>query len=271
MRNKVKFMIVGGLLLAAPIIALAQEDCAAIFREALDTAKTACSAVARNQICYGAGKFSAEARPGYEGMEFNHPGDMVDATVIQSLSMHTDTDSEWNLAIAKLQVNLPENQPEQTLTVLLMGNIEVENMADLVTPAGAFRFSSGIGSGSCGETLPNGLLLQTPGTTPGLDNAILTLNGAQISLRAAAWIRSGNLDDDWQPELVINVFEQGLEVTVEDMRHTISENMTVRILEDQEGWTWGEPVIQPNEPMADLLADTLIGFELRDIYGNVPQ
>lgn len=111
--------------------AYAQGDasCPAIVRTALDTAAEQCSSTARNQACYGNIMLEAESQPGFPDLNFTEPGDRVDVAGVQTLRLSAmDQGSDvWGVALLRVQANLPETLPGQSVTFVLFGDVEIQN------------------------------------------------------------------------------------------------------------------------------------------------
>lgn len=130
MRYLPKLIILGLLLIAAPVIALAQEDCAALFVQAIQATGTACQSLARNQACFGAGSITALGGDG-SSLNFSQSGDILDAASLQSLRL-TTSDAGWSAVAMKLQFNLPDRKADQNVVMLLLGDVELTSGIEAV-------------------------------------------------------------------------------------------------------------------------------------------
>ena len=152
--------------------AIAQdEECPSNVDEALSTMSEICFAIGRNQACYGNGDIVAVPQADAE-LDFEAVGDTATVDDIQALTLtpYTLDLEEWGIAVLVLQADLPETLPGQNVTMLLFGDVELTN------DAGAYYFTSGIGSPTC-NVAPDGLLIQTP---EGAGTVNLTINGVSI-------------------------------------------------------------------------------------------
>jgi hypothetical protein len=123
------------LLLCCALVAQAQGECPTIVREALDFTDDLCSAVERNQACYG--NLAIEAVPQADAADFTFeaPGDIVNAADIQTLNLSAMTSpNEWGVALLSLQANLPDTLPGQNVTILLFGEVILENAGAPLPP-----------------------------------------------------------------------------------------------------------------------------------------
>lgn len=117
-------------------IVSAQNDCPAIVQLALDATEELCkNEVGRNQICYGNVMVSAEAQDNVSGFAFESPGDIVDLVDVKSLNLSAlQSPDEWGIALIKMQANLPDTLPGQNISMLMFGDVSIENEATVATP-----------------------------------------------------------------------------------------------------------------------------------------
>lgn len=114
-------------------IVLSAQDtsCSALVQSALQTVNDLCDVTDRNQVCYGNIQLSAILDDDAPEINFTTPGDIVDVVYIQSLQLSAlKTPEEWGIALMKLQANLPDTVPGQSATMLLFGDVYVENQAE---------------------------------------------------------------------------------------------------------------------------------------------
>lgn len=120
-------------LTAVGIVRLvAQErDCPAIVETALETTAAACASTSRNQACYGNINLEAELDPAVGELAFTQQGDIVDVAAVRTLRLSPldEVLGEWGVALMKVQANLPDTLPGQNVSVLLFGDVEIENAA----------------------------------------------------------------------------------------------------------------------------------------------
>jgi hypothetical protein len=184
--------------------------CPVLIQEAIEAANQQCQAVDRNQTCYGNYSLQAESRTG-AALPFSNPGDVVNLSDIKSLSLAAFDQSipEWGMALMKVQADVPDTLPGQNVTVVLFGNVQIEDQSpDPAHPMQAFYFQSGIGDAPCAGVPGNGILIQTP---QGMGEIHLTINEAQILLGSTAFVQA-------QPnaEMVISVVEGQAQVSAFD-------------------------------------------------------
>ncbi len=159
------------------------ETCPPVVEAALTQTSTLCGATGRNEICYGFDALRAEP-----GDALAAPGDVTPISRIQSVTLAglDATIGQWGMALARLQVNLPDTLPGENVTFLIYGDatfepIEREDAAQ--TPISAFRLRTGISGITCGATPMTGLLVQTPDAVDtGNYKASFTLNGVEIRM-----------------------------------------------------------------------------------------
>lgn len=118
-----------------PSVALPEADpCPQIVQQALQTTTEVCSSVNRNQACYGHVMLEASPQPYVDLFQFDTQGDVVNVEQVKSIRLNPMdlTEETWGIALMRIQANLPASQPGQNVTLLLFGNVEIENAA---TPA----------------------------------------------------------------------------------------------------------------------------------------
>jgi quercetin dioxygenase-like cupin family protein len=121
--------------LAVPQGAFSQEyACPDIVVEALTTTDEACGGAGRNQACYGYAQLTAEPQSGVEHFVFDQEGDIADVFDIQSLRLSAMNVEQrvFGIALMRLQANLPDATPRENITLLLFGEVEVENAVEPV-------------------------------------------------------------------------------------------------------------------------------------------
>jgi hypothetical protein len=120
-------------LLAAPATASldlpAPARCPDIVQEALTATGLLCQGTSRDQACYGHISVQARPQPGIDRLVFNQAGDIVNVQDVQALrvsAMNVDA-SVWGIALMRLKASLPDTPARQNITLLLFGNVQVEN------------------------------------------------------------------------------------------------------------------------------------------------
>lgn len=122
------FMII--LLFVATSVWTQDDTCPTLVQSALDTVITSCEAVGRNQVCYGNVYLAATLTDDAPDLTFENPGDLADVIHVDSLQLSVlNTPDEWGIALMKLQANLPDTLPGQNVTMLLFGDVYIENQA----------------------------------------------------------------------------------------------------------------------------------------------
>ena len=117
------------LLLMLPMTLHGQEDlCPALVERALEEVAQACTDLERNSACYGYNRVDATF---YEtqGVDFfSTPADRAalgDIESIQTAALNVEQ-SEWGIALLKIQANLPDTLPGQAVTFVLLGDAQIE-------------------------------------------------------------------------------------------------------------------------------------------------
>lgn len=192
-------------LLSISLIA-AQTNCTALFSNAMFALAENCDGTGRNQACYGFDGVEATFQTGLDDTVFSQVSDRVDIANLQSIrtsALNLNND-EWGIAALRLQANLPSALPEQNLTLVMMGDVELENALaadDIFQPIDGIEvvvtFAQGAavrsGAGDTFEAIgavPQDTRLITDGLSP--DGAWLRV----IFQNRPSWIRRSVVADD---------------------------------------------------------------------------
>jgi hypothetical protein len=126
-------LLVLGVLFLAPTKALRQTSsqsdmCPEIVRQALTTTADLCEETGRNQACYGHSLLEARPQPNVSRLKFDQEGDVVDVDHLRSLhlSVMDDDSGAWGISLMRLQANLPDSSPKKNITLLLLGDVEID-------------------------------------------------------------------------------------------------------------------------------------------------
>jgi LysM domain/Bacterial SH3 domain len=125
----VYFMFV--FLCLAPLLAQS-DDCPALVEAALKSVGDVCSVTGLNQACYGNVSLQAELQPGFESLTFSQPGDTARVASLRSLQLNPfdNVNKQWGVALMRLQANIPDTLPGQSVTFLLFGDVQLENKVE---------------------------------------------------------------------------------------------------------------------------------------------
>lgn len=241
------------ILCIISITVLAQDDtCPSLVESALQNVSDLCAEIGRNQVCYGNIQLDVNLVEESEIM-FDAPGDLADVIEIESLSLSTlQPPDEWGIALMKIQANLPDTVPGQNVTMLLFGDVFIENQSDvtdnneLYGPMQAVVFRSGVGELDCEEAPPDGILIQTPS---GAGTVTLNMNHVLIELGSTAFLNA-------VPNglMQITLLEGEALVTAEGVTVTVPAGLRAEIPLDAEGLASGSPevVVYETEEIATL-------------------
>ena len=123
-----QFVLQVSVINTAPLPSAAR-DCPTMVNEVITLVGTACADTGRNQACYG--NFQVDAQPRAEVVDFSfaNQGDREDLIAFQTLrtSPLDVANGQWGVTLMKLQANLPDTLPGQNVTMLIFGNVEIEN------------------------------------------------------------------------------------------------------------------------------------------------
>src|SRR5262245_60315808 len=224
----------------SPTIDTANTDealtCRQILTRAMDTLNHSCDNVTRNSACYGNDAIKAELSSG--SIRFSATGDRAPIQSIKTLQtfpldMQHGT---WGLSLLKLQANLPDSMPGQNVTFLVYGDTSVQNASGNMQ---AFYFSSGLGTLSCKEAPPDGILVRSPNHT----EVTFTANGVQVTIASTIFLHAVP-NKSMQVELI----EGHARVTAPAGSQTLQPGEVVSI--PMSGANGLQPVGAPSAPVA---------------------
>lgn len=116
--------------------------CSEIVQRAWDNLDTLCDDTNRNQACYGHMLLDAQPQPDVIRFAFEQEGEKVDVADLQSLRLSTMdlVSGNWGVALMQIKANLPATLSDQNVSLLLFGDVEIENAGEElssveVTPA----------------------------------------------------------------------------------------------------------------------------------------
>lgn len=207
--------------------------CETIILDTLLTVQEDCSATGRNQACLG--NLAAEATP-IQNLSADYPfnfervGDIVDLATIDSiaLSPFDELSDNWGVAFLLVQADLPDTLPGQNVSMLLFGDVQVNNSAitnpDLLLdyrPMQAFYFTSGIGTPRCNAVPDSGVLIQTPD----VDTSItFSINEVIVELGSTAFFSFSQ-----EQTLDIDLLEGTALVSAEGQTQLMTTNQRISI------------------------------------------
>ncbi len=123
------------LVVLLPVAVLSQvETCSEIVRTALEATENVCDSAGRNEACYGHVMLEAEPQGDVDDFRFSEVGDVarVDELGSLRLSPMDEIAGTWGVALMRLQADIPDEKP-QNVTVLLFGDVEIDNMVPMPT------------------------------------------------------------------------------------------------------------------------------------------
>jgi hypothetical protein len=189
MKRPVFFIFMTLILLPSIVIAqTANSTCPDIVNRALQAANDMCGNLGRNQVCYGNFRLDATPQEHATGFYFDRVGDKVsvnDISTLQLSPMNLEA-GEWGVAVMLLQANLPRTLPGQNVTIILFGDVFIQNDTTQeqvengeFTPMQAFYLTTGIGDARCAEAPESGMLVQTP---KGVGEVNFRINGVEVAM-----------------------------------------------------------------------------------------
>lgn len=232
------------LVLAFAPAALAQEQCPAFITEALRSVESVCGATERNQACYGNLLLTAALTGDAPQTRFEKVGDIVDVARIQSmrLSAFDREAQQWGVALMKLQANIPDTVPGQSVSFLLFGDVEIVDASRAAAarlrsvpvygPMQAFYFKSGFRDRPCQQAPASGILVRSPKNI----EITLNINSVDVRLGSTAFLQTG------EDALRFNVLEGGAELTFDaETRFVPAGSFSSVPLDEETGLASGAP------------------------------
>ncbi|MBL8130385.1 MAG: hypothetical protein JNL42_00900 [Anaerolineae bacterium] len=221
------------------------ETCGVLFEQALTSAAANCESMSRNEVCYGNVQIIAQPQTDAADFVFDAPGDVAQLGAIRTLSLSARLEEaqEWGIALMKIQANIPDALPGQSVTLLAFGDVEVENAVETdaeppenteaANPMQAFFFETSLQGSQCTAAPDSGLLVQTP---DGVESVSFTANDVQISLGSTAFLQAQS-----SGEMTVSVVEGQAEVTAQGVTVVTPAGSFVRIPLDEERHASGPP------------------------------
>lgn len=242
MRISRLFMMIFCGLFTVILVSAQDKECSTLIEDALQDTDEHCKSIGRNQVCYGNTQISATFVESTSNVPFEIPGDIVDVQFIESLQLSMlQEPNEWGIALMKIQANLPDTVPGQNVTMLLFGDVFIEDQASNMTDneefgaMQAFIFRSGVGELACQEAPPDGILVQTPS---GVGTVLLNANNVSIELGSTTFLNSVPND-----VMRIIMLEGQASVTAEGVTQTVTAGSQAVIPLDEDGLANGAPEI----------------------------
>ncbi len=103
--------------------------CPALVENALAVTENLCDGIGRNEACYGHTALQAEPQPDIASFTFDTEGDVEPIDQIRTLRLSLmDVDNGlWGVSLLRLQASYLASQPDDNVTMVLFGGIELEN------------------------------------------------------------------------------------------------------------------------------------------------
>ncbi|RMG89819.1 MAG: SH3 domain-containing protein, partial [Chloroflexi bacterium] len=107
-----------------------QLTCPSLVENVVELVDDTCQATGRNQACVGHLAVDATFRPGSTVTSFQQEGDIIDLVALDSLTLSPMdlVNGMWGVALLRVQANLPDTLPGQNVTMLLFGDVAIENV-----------------------------------------------------------------------------------------------------------------------------------------------
>ncbi|MEO8391733.1 MAG: hypothetical protein ABI700_01955 [Chloroflexota bacterium] len=125
----IAWVLLSSCVFVPPKFQQASNLCSTIVDSALKVTAQLCNATSVDQACYGHVHLDAQSQPGFGPFQFSQAGDKIDVTGLRSLrvSPMSPTTGDWGVALLHVQANLPNANPGQNVTLLILGDVQIEN------------------------------------------------------------------------------------------------------------------------------------------------
>ena len=148
----------------SPGLIRAPTNCPNIVKAALAVTNNQCARTGRNKACYGNNSATVEPQAGVTNLNFSNPGDIADLQAIRTLHLSgmDAATNQWGVALMRIQADLPDTSPQDNVTLLLFGNVDLTDaspQASAVRPTQTAELLNGQLSATPSETV---LLTATP-------------------------------------------------------------------------------------------------------------
>ncbi|CAG0969718.1 hypothetical protein ANRL4_01175 [Anaerolineae bacterium] len=123
-----------------PLPVRAQTDtCPELVRKAIDLTQVRCARTGRNRLCYGNSRVRLETKPDVSDLFFAKPGDTADIRDVRTIHLGAfdPATEEWGISILRLQASLPDTAPDENVTLILFGDVELRDSAAEASSAAA--------------------------------------------------------------------------------------------------------------------------------------
>ncbi|MCC7446156.1 MAG: hypothetical protein IT324_02010 [Anaerolineae bacterium] len=184
-----------------PDAVLAQgKTCPEIVKAALANTNRRCGNTQRNQACYGNITVDAKPQPNAVQFRFDRPGDIISLEKIQALQLSAmnPAAATWGVVVLRVQANFPDTVRGQNVTMLLFGDVSIQDVTKTAATETstayktmqAFYFRTGVGTPTCREAPPDGILIQNPSTRLKVDfmiNEVRVVMGSTVFIRATSY------------------------------------------------------------------------------------
>lgn len=103
--------------------------CPALVQNAIAVTEDLCNGIGRNEACYGHTALLAEPQPDIASFTFDTEGDVEQIDQIRTLRLSLmDVDNGlWGVSLLRLQASYQTSQPDDNVTMVLFGGVELEN------------------------------------------------------------------------------------------------------------------------------------------------
>ncbi len=186
-RSRFGIVLFSGLFTLIFSVSTVYAQCADFVQQALGLMAQNCAAIPQNGACYGYNGVNASFAVPVASDFFTRPSDIAQIEQMSRLATlpYDPATGVWGIAVVKAQANIPATLPGQAVTMVLLGDVNLQNAADGMQ---SFIVQTGIGQPSCSQLPPSSLTVQGPRNV----HVNLNVNGADFSIGSTVNFRAND-------------------------------------------------------------------------------
>ncbi|MBE2182069.1 MAG: hypothetical protein IAE89_01470 [Anaerolineae bacterium] len=185
--SRLRVTFLSGLFILIFGVSTVYAQCADFVQQALGLMAQNCATIPQNGACYGYNGVSASFAVPVAADFFTRPSDIAQIEQMSRLATlpYDPATGIWGIAVIKAQANIPATLPGQAVTMILLGDVNLQNAADGMQ---SFIVQTGIGQPSCSQIPPSSLTVQGPRNV----HVNLNVNGADFSIGSTVNFRAND-------------------------------------------------------------------------------
>jgi hypothetical protein len=134
MKDKLALLICLSLVFISPVFGGAQDSgqCTALVENAFAAVGQSCDSLDRNSACYGYNRVDATFQETVADDFFTESGDTTELTMLETIHTYglDEALERWGIALMRVQANVPNTLPGQSVIFMLLGESAVQNAVE---------------------------------------------------------------------------------------------------------------------------------------------